>query len=78
MATDTVEQQRFTSDDFDTLTEKTTKLNALLIQTYGDDSGSGFRNTSDEIQDAYLWACSDIAGEIKALVEKLVHSPGRL
>ncbi|RYF60105.1 MAG: hypothetical protein EOO27_07045 [Comamonadaceae bacterium] len=43
------------------------KLDALLAFTYGE-SGEAFRNLHGDVQDAYLWACSDMAGEIKGLV----------
>lgn len=60
--------------DFDALTEKATQLSALLLNTYGE-SGDPFRNTRDDIQDAYMWACSDMAREIKRLVDKLACTP---
>ena len=48
-----------------------TKLNALLAMTYGD-QGESFRCMSDCIQDEYMWACSDMAEELKKLVIKLL------
>lgn len=46
------------------------KLNALLAFTYGE-SGDSFRNMSDHLQDEYMWSCSDMAAELKALVAKI-------
>lgn len=43
------------------------KLDALLAYSYGE-SGEAFRNLNEDMQDAYLWTCSDMAGEIKRLV----------
>lgn len=54
-------------DDNDRLAQLTLKLNALLAHTYGC-SGEEFRNLNDEIQDSYMWACSDMASDIKELV----------
>lgn len=44
--------------------ENILKLNALLANTYGD-SGPTFRNMHDDLQDNYLWACTDLAKKIK-------------
>jgi len=41
------------------------KLQALLANTYGE-SGPTFRNMHDDLQDNYLWACTDLAEKIKA------------
>ncbi len=46
------------------------KLNALLAMTYGE-QGESFRNMNDAIQDEYMWACSDMATDLRELVGKL-------
>lgn len=61
---------RFNEGDFDLLTELSLKLHALLIVTYGE-SGEGFRGLSDEIQDAYLWTCSDMAGQLNEVAKRV-------
>jgi hypothetical protein len=54
----------------DKLTCASLKLDALLACTYGQ-NGESFRDNNDEIQDTYLWACSDLAQEIKTLAHQL-------
>jgi len=49
-------------DGIETLHTKLMHLRALLMVTYGG-GGESFRTYSDGIQDAYLWACADLAGE---------------
>lgn len=61
---------RFIEGDFDNLVEMSLKLHALLIVTYGE-SGEAFRGLSGEIQDAYLWACSDMAGQLKEVAKRV-------
>lgn len=55
-------------DNFDKLSALSQQLHALLLHAYGE-GGEVFRRMRGDTQDAYLWACSDIAGEIKGLVE---------
>lgn len=50
------------SEGVETLHAKLTHLRALLMVTYGG-GGDSFRSYSDEIQDTYLWACTDLAAE---------------
>lgn len=52
----------FVGDGIETLHTKLTHLRALLMVTYGG-GGESFRTYSDNIQDEYLWACADLAGE---------------
>lgn len=52
--------------------EVATHIGALLTQTFGD-AGESFRNMSDEIQDAYLWAVHDRVMELMACLEKLPY-----
>lgn len=69
MATDNVPNlhQRLLMDE---LTEKIAKLSAMLCITYGE-GGESFRNHRDTVQDCYLWACSDLAYDVKELVGNL-------
>lgn len=46
------------------------KLHALLSNTYGG-SGESFRDLNDDLQDAYLWACASLAGELENAVTEL-------
>lgn len=46
-----------------------TQLTAMLTMTYGN-NGEGFRNNADEVQDAYLWACHDLAQKALGLLEQ--------
>jgi hypothetical protein len=57
-------------DLIDKVTAAAAQLDALLACTYGQ-NGESFRDNNDEIQDSYMWACSDIASNIKALVNQL-------
>lgn len=52
-----------------------TRLDALLAQTHGA-AGDAFRDMGDERQEAYLWACADIARELKQDIEGLVFGEG--
>jgi hypothetical protein len=72
MATQTVNQS-LSSDDIenlDELSKKTAQLHALLHMTCGE-GGEVFRRRSDEIQENYLWACSEIASSASKLAQKL-------
>ncbi|MGE4238693.1 hypothetical protein [Hydrogenophaga sp.] len=53
----------------DVVETKARQLRSLLFVTYGEEtSGREFRGMSDELQDAYMWACADMAHDIvKAL-----------
>jgi hypothetical protein len=76
MATDIVTQATETkvrNDLHDLVYTKARQLQALLAYTYGCDEEEGFRNMSLAIQDTYLWACSDMADEIVASLEKLMN-----
>ena len=44
------------------------QLHALLVNTYGE-SGDPFRNLADDLQDRYLWACTDMARKIETTLE---------
>jgi hypothetical protein len=55
------------SQKFDRLHELALKLNALMAMTYGN-ARESFTCLSDELQDDYLWACGDMAREMKALL----------
>ena len=57
-------------DTMNKLGAASAKLDALLTFTYGG-PGESFRDMSADLQDNYLWACSDLACEIKTLVEQL-------
>jgi hypothetical protein len=71
MATETVTVTRVIPlEMLDKLTCAALKLDALLNCTYGQ-NGESFRDNNDEIQDTYLWVCSDLAQEIKTLVDQL-------
>jgi len=48
------------SEQLDYLTAKLAQLSALMAHAYGE-SGKAFRNMNDDLQDAYLWHCSDVA-----------------
>lgn len=76
MATQNVYQPQFglSLDDADTLSEKACKLKALLVHTYGN-SGEAFRAMNDDVQDSYLWTCSNLMDEIAALTSKLNMTP---
>jgi len=46
------------------------QLEALLAMTCGE-TGEAFRIMSDDLQDAYMWACSMIAQEVRELTGAL-------
>ena len=73
MALQTVNQS-FRQTDIDALSQKTAQLDALLYMTYGE-GGEVFRRSSDTVQDNYLWACAEIASEVRKLAQRL-NSPG--
>lgn len=70
MATETVNQSPADCADQDLIDENAKKLSALLNHTIGE-SGESFRNLSGEIQDDYLWACSDMAKQVVRSLEAI-------
>lgn len=46
------------------------QLGAMLAMTYGE-QGESFRNTSDKLQDLFMWGLSDKADKIAAQAEAL-------
>lgn len=46
------------------------QLSALLANTYGG-AGESFREMNDQLQDAYMWACADMANAIAASLDEL-------
>ena len=64
-------------DAIDLAYGQVTKLEALIQNTFGE-SGPTFRNLNDELQDAYMWACADLAASIKAAFESsFSHAKGQ-
>ena len=57
-------------DAFDKAHELTAKLEALLNMTCGE-AGHLLRTMNPALQDAYMWACSDMATELKECVSAL-------
>lgn len=53
-------------DPIDALARKSAQLFSMLITTYGEGFES-FNSYNDEIKENYLWACSDLALEIREL-----------
>jgi hypothetical protein len=54
----------------DVVETKARQLRSLLFVTYGQDtSGREFRGMSHELQDAYMWACADMAHDIVKALE---------
>lgn len=54
----------------DTVDAKARQLRAMLMMTYGEGS---IRVMSEELQDAYMWACADMADDIVAAMNQ-IHS----
>ena len=46
------------------------QLEALLAMTYGE-TGEAFRIMSEDLQEAYMWACGMIAQEVRELTAAL-------
>lgn len=65
---DTVQSE---GECFDRAHEAANKLHALLMHTYGE-SGTHLRSMSGELQDHYMWACSDLASEIVSALDGLL------
>jgi hypothetical protein len=53
-----------------TISTKLAHLDALLARSYGD-SGQAYRMLDDQSQSDYLWACSTLASECRALFEQM-------
>ncbi|RYF61686.1 MAG: hypothetical protein EOO27_01005 [Comamonadaceae bacterium] len=58
------------TESLNRLDELATKLTALMAATFGE-SGESFRDLNGEIQDAYLWTCSDMAQEMRQLLGRM-------
>ncbi|HRI91467.1 MAG TPA: hypothetical protein PLS93_07435 [Accumulibacter sp.] len=56
------------SDHLDT---RLAHLSALLCMTYGE-GGEAFRNHNNQIQDEYMWACSQLADECRELFPQVM------
>ena len=46
-----------------------TQLDAMLVMTFGE-CGESLRAMSGSLQDNYMWACSSMLDEIRALLEQ--------
>lgn len=53
-----------TTNDLDRAAELSTQLEALLQHTYGN-SAEAFHSMNDEMKDAYLWVCADLAAQLR-------------
>lgn len=60
----------------DHLESRLMHLDSMLHMTYGG-GGESFRSFSEEIQDSYLWACSEMAAECLELVRQLMARMGK-
>jgi hypothetical protein len=60
----------------DHLESRLLHLDSMLHMTHGG-GGESFRSFSEEIQDSYLWACSETAAECLELVRQLMARMGR-
>ena len=49
----------------DTIETSLLKACALAAHTYGEDSGTGFRDMSEEYQDVYLWTVAELIRDAK-------------
>lgn len=60
-----------TADDISNqIAARQSQLTALLSMTCGE-QGATFRMLSDDLQDAFMWACSMLASEIQELTDAL-------
>ncbi|MFL9930862.1 hypothetical protein P0D88_16745 [Paraburkholderia sp. RL18-103-BIB-C] len=62
-------------DSLDPLTRAqnlSAQLDALLSVTTGE-VGDSFRMLSDLLQNNFLWACSDMAGELVSILDEVRH-----
>lgn len=50
------------------------KLKAMLENTYGG-SGEAFREMNVKLQDAYMWACADLATELMDSIDQIRPAP---
>lgn len=57
-------------DLMDQISVLSKKLHALLCNTYGN-CGESFRSLNDDLQDVYMWACADLAGELEKAATEL-------
>jgi hypothetical protein len=62
-------------DAVDGAYSKILKLHAMLHCTYGE-AGDTFRNLHDDLQDSFLWACTDMAEAVKAELETSFSEAG--
>lgn len=62
-------------DRKDQLQRLSAQLDALLLGTIGERAES-FRNWASDIQENYLWACSDMATQIRELLDDSEVSHG--
>lgn len=67
MATKTVDQDL--SDALEEIHTTCLQLEALLANTFGE-SGESFRNMNNELQDNYLWCCTNMASALKRSVSR--------
>jgi len=58
------------NDLTDRLISRLAHLESMLATTYGD-SGEAFRCLNDDLQDNYMWACSDMASECRELMNQI-------
>lgn len=63
-----------TVDAIDAAHTHALKLQAMLLHAYGE-SGDAFRNMRGDIQDNYMWLCSDMANSIVAALEASFEVP---
>lgn len=61
------------ADDIDALTAKSEQLAAMLHLTYGE-SGAGLSNSSADVRDSYMWACSNLANEVHDLARSVART----
>lgn len=48
------------------------QLDAMVTVTYGN-SGEGFREMSDHLQDMYMWTMAEKIQELQVSIEKAIH-----
>jgi len=59
-------------DLYNHLHTQLTHLSVMLLMTYGG-GGESFRNYNDQIQDEYMWACSQLADECRELFPQVME-----
>ena len=62
------------ADATDRAFELSRKLQAMLMQTYSL-AGEDFRTMNDDLQNNYMWACADMARELRECLDVLTQ-PG--